>query len=128
MANKDVYDYTLKLDKQGNDELFNETGKMQSPENSISYLLVGVLSCMGHTAISILDKMRINYEKIIMSGKLYMVGEKIRYGNRIDCNMILEGGPDLDDATRDRIAQITKKYCTVSVTIANNPEITLSMK
>ena len=128
MASKDVYNYTLKIGKDGRTWMFNETGEIQTPENSISYLLVGLLSCMGLTAQSILEKMKIDYEKVVMNGLLYMVDEKIRYGNRINCTLSLEGGPDLDAETKARIAQITKKYCTVSVTIEKNPEVALSME
>lgn len=128
MASKDIYNYTLKIDKDGRTWMFNETGEIDRPENSISYMLVGLLSCMGLTAQSILEKMKIDYEKVVMNGLLYMVDEKIRYGNRIECSLSLEGGPELDGETKARIAQITKKYCTVSVTIEKNPEITLSMK
>lgn len=128
MANKDVYNYTVKFDKDGSTEMFNETGKLNYPENSVSYLLVGLLSCMARTAVAMLEKMKIEYDKVVLSGKLYMVDEKPRYGNRIECEMSLEGGPELAEDVKERLAQLTKKYCTVSVTIANNPEIILSMK
>ncbi len=128
MANKDVYNYTLKIDKDGSTRIFNETGELDKPENPVGYLLVGLLSCLGLTAQSILGKMQIGYEKIVMNALLYMVDEKIRYGNRIKCTLSLEGAPELDADTKARIVQITKKYCTVSVTIEKNPEITLSME
>lgn len=128
MANKDVYNYTVKIGSDGSSEMYNEAGRLNYPENSISYLLVGVLSCMANTAVAMLEKMKIEYEKVVLSGKLYMVDEKIRYGNRIECEMSLEGGPELADDVKERLAQLTKKYCTVSVTISSNPEITLSMK
>lgn len=128
MASKDLYSYTLKIAKDGSTWMYNETGEIDRPENSISYMLVGLLSCMGLTAQSILEKMKIDYEKVVMNGLLYMVDEKIRYGNRIECSLSLEGGPELDSETKARIAQITKKYCTVSVTIEKHPDITLSME
>lgn len=128
MANKDVYNHTVKIDKEGKTWLYNEGVEMDRPENPVGYLLVGLLSCMGLTAQSILGKMKIDYEKVVLNGLLYMVDEKIRYGNRITCTLSLEGGPVLDEETKARIAQISKKYCTVSVTIERNPEITLSME
>ncbi|HNV35077.1 MAG TPA: OsmC family protein [Bacillota bacterium] len=128
MANKDLYVYTVKMDNDGNMEIFNETGKVETPENPICYLLVGLIACMASTARAILAKMRIDYEKLVVGGKLYMVDEKIRYGDRIECNMSLEGSELVDPATKKRIAEITEKYCTVSVTIKNNPKITLSME
>jgi uncharacterized OsmC-like protein len=128
MSNKDLYFYTLKMDKESHTKIFNETGEVNCPENSVAYLLVGLLSCMASTAKSILEKMKIDYELIVISGKLYMVDEKIRYSNKIECSLSLEGGPELPAETKERLAQITKKYCTVSVTIQKNPEITLVME
>ncbi len=128
MANKDVYNHTVKIDKDGKTWLYDEGVEMEKPGGPVSYLLVGLLSCMGLTAQAILGKMKIDYEKVVMNGLLYMVDEKIRYGNKIKCTLSLEGAPELDEETKTRIAQISKKYCTVSVTIERNPEITLSME
>jgi uncharacterized OsmC-like protein len=128
MGNKNTYNYTIKLDKEDHMEIYNEEGKLDSPENSIAYLLVGLLSCMSLTAKSMLQKMQINYEKIIVEGKLSMVDVPIRHGSKIECKMSLEGGPVLLQETKERLAQLTKKYCTVSVTIESHPEMTLVME
>lgn len=128
MANKDLYVYTVKVDKDGNTEMYDETGKVDAPENWVCYLLVGLIGCMAGTAQSVLSKMRIDYEKVVVNGKLYMVDGKIRYSDRIDCSMSLEGSELLDPGTKERIAEITEKYCTVSVTIKSNPKITLTME
>ena len=128
MANKDVYNHTVKIDKDGKTWLYDEGVEMEKPGGPVGYLLIGLLTCMGLTAQAILGKMKIDYEKVVMNGLLYMVDEKIRYGNRIKCTLSLEGAPELDEETKTRIAQISKKYCTVSVTIERNPEITLSME
>ena len=53
------------------------TGRMQ---------FVGCLSCMGLTCRSILEKMKIEYGKIIMNGKVHMVINNVRYGNRMSAN------------------------------------------
>lgn len=128
MADKDVYACALKLDNQGRMELFGEAGEMDRPEDPVSYMLVGLISCLALTAKSILDKMQVGYEKVVVDGKVYMADDKIRYGDRIECKMSLEGGPDFDDGQKARLAQLTKKYCTVSRTIENRPEITLAME
>jgi uncharacterized OsmC-like protein len=106
----------------------NETGELDKPENCMSYMLVGILGCMALTARPILEKMRIECDAVIAKGKLYMVDEAVRYGNRIECTLGLENGPELDAETKARIAELTKKHCSVSVTIAKNPEITLAME
>lgn len=124
----DVYDYTLKIDKSGHARIFKEEQELDSPEESVGYLLVGILSCMGLTCRSILEKMKIEYSMIIMNGKVHMVDDNIRYGNRIECKLSLEEGPELGVDVKERIAQLTKKYCTVSQTIDRHPEITLVME
>lgn len=128
MADLDVYDYTLKIDKAGFARIYNAEVELDRPEESVGYLLVGILSCMGLTCRSILEKMKIEYGKIVMNGKVHMVDDNIRYGNRIECKLSLEGGPELEADVKTRIAQLTKKYCTVSVTIDRHPEITLVME
>ncbi len=125
---KNLYDYTLRLDKAGNTTIANETGALDKPENSISYMLVGLISCIAITLKPILEKMRIECDAIVVHGELYMVQAEPRYSDRIDCSVSLENGPELTDDMKARIAELTKKYCSVSVTIAKNPKITLAMK
>jgi uncharacterized OsmC-like protein len=125
---KPVYDYTLRLDKAGNTTIANETGALDKPENSISYMLVGLISCIAITVKPILEKMRIECDAVVVHGLLYMVDDTPRYSDRIECSMSLENGPEMTDEIRDRVAELTKKYCSVSVTIAKNPKITLAMK
>jgi len=128
LAEMDVYEYTLRINKEGLARIYNEAGELDRPEESVGYLLVGILSCMGLTCRSILEKMKIEYSKIVMNGKVHMVDDNIRYVNRIECKLSLEGGPELEAGVKARIAQLTKKYCTVSVTIDRHPEITLVME
>lgn len=125
---KNLYDYTLRLDKAGVTTIANETGALDKPENSISYMLVGLISCIAITLKPILEKMRIECDAIVVHGELYMVQAEPRYSDRIDCSVSLENGPELTDDMKARIAELTKKYCSVSVTIAKNPKITLAMK
>jgi uncharacterized OsmC-like protein len=125
---KNLYDYTLRLDKAGVTTIANETGALDKPENSISYMLVGLISCIAITLKPILEKMRIECDAIVVHGELYMVQAEPRYSDRIDCSVSLENGPELTDDMKARIAELTKKYCSVSVTIAKNPKITLAVK
>jgi uncharacterized OsmC-like protein len=127
MARKDVYEYTLRLDSVDTISFANEEGPLEKPENSISYMLVGILSCMAITVKPILEKMRIGCDAVSVNGKLYMVNAAVRYSDRIECTMRLENAPQLDADTQQRIIELTKKHCSVSVTIANNPSITLAM-
>lgn len=125
---KEVYDYTIRIDNAGNTTIANETGALDKPENSISYMLVGLISCIAITLKPILEKMRIECDAIAVHGKLFMVDEKPRYSDRIECSVSLENGPELTAEMKDRIAELTKKYCSVSVTIAKNPKITLVLE
>ncbi len=127
MAKKSVYEYTVRVDRSGDFRFSNETGALERPENCISYLLVGVLGCMGITANSIIEKMRIDCDAVIVHGRVHMADEAVRYGERIECDMRLENGPELAAEAKERIVDLTKKHCSVSVTIAKNPGMTLTM-
>lgn len=125
---KNVYDYTVRLDKDGNSRFFNEAGEVDKPENSISYLLVGLINCTALTLKPILEKMRIECDAISVNGKLYMVDDKVRYSDRIDCTIKLENAAELTEEQKARLAELTKKHCSVSVTIQKNPTMTLRLE
>jgi uncharacterized OsmC-like protein len=127
VGKKNLYEYTLRYDKTENMCFSNEAGELEKPENSISYLLVGILGCMAATARLILKKMRIDNDAVIIKGRLYMLDETVRYSNRIECTMSLENAPTIAEDVKKRIVEMTEKNCTVSVTIANNPNITLTI-
>lgn len=122
---KNLYDYTIRIDRHGGTTISNETGILDKPENSISYMLVGLISCVAITLKPILEKMKIDCDAVSVNGKLYMVEDTPRYSDRIDCSVSLENGPELNEEMKCRLAELTKKYCSVSVTIAKNPKITL---
>ncbi len=128
MASKNLYEYTLRIDKSEKIRFSNETGEIDKPENCISYLLVGILGCMAITARMILAKMRIDNDAVIVKGKLYMIDEAVRYSDRIDCSMSVESTPTLTEEVKERVVELIKKNCSVSVTIAKNPDITLKME
>lgn len=122
---KNLYDYTIRIDRHGGTTISNEAGILDKPENSISYMLVGLISCVAITLKPILEKMKIDCDAVSVNGKLYMVEDTPRYSDRIDCSVSLENGPELNEEMKCRLAELTKKYCSVSVTIAKNPKITL---
>jgi len=124
---KNIYDYTVRLDRLSCMSIANETGPVEKPENPISYLLVGVLSCIAITAKQVLEKMRVEFEAVSVNGLLYMVDDKVRYSDRIECSMTVEGGPCQTEEAKERLAEIVKKHCSVSVTIAKNPSIKLKV-
>ncbi len=128
MGKKDLYEYTLRIDNSEKISFSNETGELEKPENCISYLLVGILGCMAITARTILAKMRIENDGVIVKGRLYMVNEAVRYSDRIECSMSIENTPTLTGEAKERIVDLVKKNCSVSVTIAKNPDITLKME
>lgn len=127
MAKKNLYEYSLRVDTAGDFRFSNETGELQKPENCISYLHVGVLGCMGLTARGLLEKMRIPYTGVVVEGRLTMVEGEVRYAGSIECSLRVEGAPEMSAEQKARLVDLTKKHCSVSVTIANNPKITLGM-
>ena len=124
---KNLYDYTIRIGKSGDTTIMNETGVLDKPENSISYMLVGLISCAAITLKPILEKMKIDCDAVSVNGKLYMVDDTPRYSDRIECTVSLENGPEMNDEMKERLAELTKKYCSVSVTIAKNPKISLKL-
>lgn len=128
MARKEVYEYTLWLDSKDEISFENEEGPLEKPENSISYVLVGILSCIAITAKAIAAKMRLSCDGIVVNGKLYMVDGEVRYSDRIACSMKLQNGPKMSEEARLRLIELTKKHCSVSLTIDSHPKITLAME
>jgi len=127
LANKNVYDYTVRIDKTGFWTIANETGPVEKPENPMSYVLVGIVACIAVTAKPILEKMRIDFTEVVVNGKLFMVDDLVRFSDRVECTMQIEGSSTLSEETKGRIAEITKRNCSVSVTIARNPKISLNI-
>ena len=42
--------------------------------------------------------------------------------------MKLENGPDMTAETKQRLIELTKKHCSVSLTIDSHPKITLALE
>lgn len=90
-------------------------------------VLMGLLSCTGMDVVSLLNKMRVPYDDIIISGETESTDQHPKYFKKIHIEYKVIGN-NIDRVKVDKAINLSQeRYCGVSFMLGKAAEITHSM-
>ena len=98
------------------------TGKM----NPVELLTAALVSCTGRTMYTIMGKMKIEHAGFTVSGLARFAEDEPARVSSIALDASIRGA-GMSDAQKERLVELTEKYCPVSQTLKASVEIGLGI-
>jgi len=113
-----------------NHAIIVDAGKEMSYDQGIrpkELVLMGLISCTGMDVVSLLNKMRVPYDDIIISANAESTNEHPKYFKKIHIEYKVFGD-DIDRAKVEKAINLSQeRYCGVSFMLAKAAEISHSL-
>lgn len=119
----DSYKITAVWRTDGTYEFVDEAGDPRSltmtPAEHFTAALVG---CAGLTMHSILEKMKIAYERFTITGVAVKAAEKPAWLERVQLDARVDSS-NIDDEKFAKVMELTEKYCLIAQTVKRGPSL-----